>query len=104
MTPSESRLLSILREARELLAHPANDFAWSSWEDGPAALREMDSLIATLESGRLPNRLTLSVLFAPTGPIQEVSLSSGWADAFLALANRSDVAIAEAYQQHETHE
>ena len=30
------------------------------------------------------------MLFLPTGPIQEVSLSSGWGDAFVALADRFD--------------
>jgi len=29
-------------------------------------------------------------LFAPTGPIQEVSLSSGWGQEFLELAERFD--------------
>jgi hypothetical protein len=36
------------------------------------------------------------VLFLPTGPIQEVSLSSGWAQEFLDLADRYDQAVAEA--------
>lgn len=31
-----------------------------------------------------------SVLFAPTGPIQEVSLTSGWANPFLKVAERFD--------------
>ena len=34
------------------------------------------------------------MLFLPTGPIQEVSLSSGWGDAFVALADRFDLAAA----------
>jgi hypothetical protein len=32
----------------------------------------------------------VSVLFAPTGPIQEVSLSSGWSETFLKVAERFD--------------
>jgi hypothetical protein len=90
-------LASVLREARSLLARPGNDFAWSSWQDAGAALAEVDQLIAALEAGRLPSRLAVSVLFAPTGPIQEVSLSSGWADEFLALAARCDAAVEAAY-------
>ena len=34
------------------------------------------------------------MLFAPTGPIQEVSLSSGWGDVFIELAERFDDAMA----------
>ena len=87
----------MLREARAFLARPGNDFAWSSWGDAGAALAEVDRLLAALEAGRLPDRLTVSVLFAPTGPIQEVSLSSGWGYEFLALAARCDAAVEAAY-------
>jgi hypothetical protein len=86
-----------LRDARALLARPENDFAWSSWPAGTHAIRELDALIAHLEAGERPERLTLEVLFAQTGPIQEVSLSSGWAETFLALASRFDAALAKAY-------
>jgi len=87
----------VLREAREFLARPNNDFAWSSWEDDAAALREVDNLIARMESGNLPSRSELTVLFLPTGPIQEVSVSSGWGDEFLNLADRFDAALTQFY-------
>ena len=85
-------LIAVMRDARRLLALPENDFTWSSWEDREAALAEVDEHIATLERGSVPN---LSVLFLPTGPIQEVSLSSGWGAAFLSLADRFDREIAK---------
>jgi hypothetical protein len=87
-------LLSILEEARELLVAADNDFTWSSWQDRDDALAEIDALLADVRSGTLPSALTLHVLFAPTGPIQEVSLSSGWGDAFVELADRFDAAMA----------
>jgi len=43
-----------------------------------------------LERGELPDRLAMRVLFAPTGPLQELSLSSGWAQEFLELADAFD--------------
>lgn len=94
---ARQELGNVLREARSFLALPGNNFDWSSWGDAAAALAEVDGLIAVLEAGRLPSRLTVSVLFAPTGPIQEVSLSSGWAEEFLALASRCDTAVEAAY-------
>jgi hypothetical protein len=33
------------------------------------------------------------VVFAPTGPMQEVSLGSGWGDEFLGVADRWDAAL-----------
>ena len=82
-----SGLLTVLEETRRLLARPDNDFSRSSWKDQTAALQEMDAHIQQVEYGLLPN---LSVLYAPTGPLQEVSLGSGWAQEFLVLAERFD--------------
>ena len=90
---TQLQLVKVLREARELLARPGNDFSWSSWRDASGALREIDRLIETIESGEMPKHLDFEVLFAPTGPIQEVSLSSGWGQEFLAVAQRFDAAL-----------
>ena len=97
MLRDRHHLCDVLREARSLLAR-SDDFAWSSWDDAESAVREVDGLITGIESGALPIRGHIEVLFLPTGPIQEVSLSSGWGDEFLALAARCDAAIAAVYQ------
>jgi len=83
-------LLRVFRRTRDLLARPDNDFGWSSWKDVSAALQEIDAVIETLTTGAQPDIAQLRVLFAPTGPIQEVSLSSGWGDAFEELAKELD--------------
>ena len=90
-------LLDVLRRIRELLAHPDADFLWSSWEDAEAALAEVDPLIHALESGGRPARFSIDILFAPTGPLQETAMSSGWGDEFLSLASRCDGALAILY-------
>lgn len=91
---SYDALIAVLVEARKLLARGDNDYAWSSWGDSDAACAEIDSLMFALRRGELP-QLTLQVIFAPTGPMQEVSLSSGWGCEFIALAKRFDHALAE---------
>ncbi|MFL5539828.1 MAG: hypothetical protein ACJ8J0_12585 [Longimicrobiaceae bacterium] len=92
MDPVRRELVDVLRECRALLAHPDSDYLWSSWEDADAALEEIDGMIAAIEQGE-PLSRWWSVIFAPTGPMQEVAISSGWGDAFLALANRWDAAM-----------
>lgn len=88
-------LISILQDARKLLAIPDNDFCWSSWENEKEALEEVDSIIDRLNQEIFSDKLTLEVLFAPTGPIQEVSLSSDWAETYLKLAENFDNEIAK---------
>jgi hypothetical protein len=97
--PLEARqeLVQILREAREIMALPDNDFLWSSWNNATEALAELDQLIAAIESDKLPRKGNLTVLFAPTGPIQEVSISSGWGQSFLDLSTRFDAAVDRVY-------
>ncbi|MBM3116078.1 hypothetical protein [Jeongeupia naejangsanensis] len=83
-------LAHVLESALELISLPDNDFAWSSWDNAAEAQAEVSSLIQCVQSGALPERASVSVLFAPTGPLQEVSLGSGWAEPFLKVAERFD--------------
>lgn len=93
--PNPESLIAVLEEARALLDSEANEFAWSFWEDRADAVREIDAVIADVRGGIL-DELRLRMYFAPTGPIQEVSLSSGWGQVFVELADRFDAALADA--------
>ena len=86
-------LLDIFQRARDLVALPQNDFAWSSWRDANDALQEIDTLISRLQNGESPHLPAMSIIFAPTGPMQELALSSGWGNRFLGLASEFDAAI-----------
>jgi hypothetical protein len=97
MEEARQALVGVLREAIGLLSLPGNDFAWSSWKDANQAIGELNGMIKSLESGATPRQLVVTVLFAPTGPMQETSMSSGWAYEYLALAERFDAAAARVY-------
>lgn len=83
-------IIQVLESAVELVEIPDNDFAWSSWESSDDAKRELNSLLGRVRAGDIPRQLDISVLFAPTGPLQELGLSSGWADTFLKISERFD--------------
>lgn len=87
--PTDS-LIHILEASIELISLPDNDFSWSYWMDEAEARDEITRLIDTLKNGSLPPRLNVAVLFTPTGPLQEVSLSSGWGETFLKVAGKYD--------------
>jgi len=95
MNPATTPLLEVLRDARALLALPDNDFAWSRWDGAADALAELDGFISHLEAGRSFDGSQLSILFAPTCAMQEVSMSSGWGDEFCRVAERFDSAFAQ---------
>jgi hypothetical protein len=85
-----SALVKVFEDAMTAVSQPDNDFSWSGWEGRNDALAEMGAILAELRVGSMPDRLQMAVLFAPTGPLQELSMSSGWARAFLELADRFD--------------
>ena len=87
--PHES-LVQVLESAIELVQIPDNDFCWSCWEDSDDATKEITTLLNMVKSHTLPERVDVGVLFATTGPLQEVSLSSGWAKTFLEVAEKYD--------------
>ena len=99
MDATRAELRDVLFEARSLIALPDNHFDWSGWQDAEQALEEINRLLALLERGWVPSRRTIAILFVPAGPIQEVSMSSGWADEFLILAERFDVAAETFYRR-----
>jgi len=90
----QQQLLKILQQTKDILLLPTNDFGWSHWCDASEAVREVEGFISAIENKQAFDELKLRVLFAPTGSIQEVSISSGWGDAFLNLASDFDDALA----------
>lgn len=85
-------LLAILLETRTLLLREDNDFVWSGWDNAAAAVSELDGYIAQVREGVLP-KASLDFLFLPTASIQEVSVSSGWGNEFLEVAERYEAAV-----------
>ncbi|MBN1215565.1 MAG: hypothetical protein JXA99_08975 [Candidatus Lokiarchaeota archaeon] len=86
----ETELREILLSAIELLSLPDNEFCWSYWKDKEKAVEDINKIINSIKNGDIPKRLEVAILFAPTGPIQEVSISSGWGEFFIKLADKFD--------------
>lgn len=83
-------LAHVLESVIELVQIPDNDFCWSPWDNSEEATKEIKKLLNIVKSYALPDRVEVGMLFAPTGPLQEVSLSSGWAELFLKVADKYD--------------
>lgn len=92
---AKQALLDVLNETRGLLSLPDNDFNWSTWSNATEALSEIDGFISLIKTGGSFDGSQLSILFAPTGDIQEVSMSSGWGDRFCQVARRFESAFDE---------
>jgi hypothetical protein len=90
----KSNLLAILDEVIRLVSLSGSNFIWTHWEDAAEALAELQShrdRIAADDFNSLP---LLSARFGPAGPLQELSILSGWAREFINLSGTFDQAAA----------
>jgi hypothetical protein len=100
--PVKQELVDVLRSACELARRPGNDFTWSTWDDADGAVMEISAYITTIEAGWLPPRMQMAVVFAATGPLQEVGLASGWGEEFRAIVARFEAAEVKVYERSTT--
>jgi hypothetical protein len=89
--PNLPELIGIFVAVLELVSRPDNEFGYSGWNDASDARQEIDEILRGLAKGEIPRVAT--VMFLPTGPLQELGTSSGWGDEFLELADQFDVAM-----------
>ena len=89
----EAALLKVLRQCRDLVAR-SEDSEWSCM-DTKDILKRIDHASQRWEQSLSVEIDELRFLFLPTGPLQETSMSNGWADEFLVLAESFDEIIGE---------
>lgn len=89
-----NEMIETLEGIKLLVARSASS-PWSTQEPR-ILIQVLDLEIACLRTkGRLRwfGKQKLKILFAPTGDLQETSISGGWADEFLALTSRFDEVV-----------
>ena len=87
-------LLDLLNDLEKLLLLPNNDFVWQSTINNTYEAQEcLDKLKNKINSDNRSVIEDLLILFAPTGSLQEISISSGWSDEYMKLASRFDKII-----------
>ena len=86
-------LLRLLSRCRELVVG-SQDSDWSCMSVLDI-LQSLDAGLAAVRSGTRPDVEELTLLFLPTGPLQETSMSNSWAEEFLELSAEFDTLIAK---------
>ena len=84
----------LINTLEELLAlvEQSKDSAWASM-DKKMVVGKLGKQIDKMRKGKAGNLIELRVLFAPTGPIQEISIDNGWGERFVELAGEFDKLI-----------
>jgi hypothetical protein len=88
--PHRMKLFAVLLSVKVLLETTSKNEGWSfeSPEDSLAVINNAIVYFQNSERNKFP--ADISMHFAPTGPLQEISMSSGWDKVFLILAEEYD--------------
>lgn len=81
-------LIAVLRRCRAL-SDVSQDAMYAS-ASAAEVVAALDRGIAALTSGGQPDRTELTLLFAPTGDLQETAIANGWAGEYLTLSAEFD--------------
>ena len=90
MKDSSKELITIFDDVLSYIKRDGVDLVWSHWDNVDDAVKELDDHKSRFLKNDFSKLDDASFLFAPTGSLQEVSLSNGWGDEFIQLANRID--------------
>ncbi|MFW9895654.1 MAG: hypothetical protein ACFFD7_07610 [Candidatus Thorarchaeota archaeon] len=90
-----ANIIEILEQIIEIVKYEDTDLTWSRFKSIDELINELLDHIKKLEKRDFSKLNDLTLLFAPTASLQEISISSGWASNFLKISKKFDLAIEE---------
>ncbi|WP_432848886.1 hypothetical protein ACQPXB_48805 [Amycolatopsis sp. CA-161197] len=89
MTRGE-QLCEVIDDLVHILRTGEHDTAWSSYRSVGDAITELEHLKERIRQGDPEAEKRLRELFLPTGALEEIAVSSGWAGTWVELTKRVD--------------
>lgn len=87
-------VVTVLADVLKIVESENQDVTWAGawWDEPRDMVSDLRNHLARLRKGDTSRMAELRLLFLPTGPLQEVSISSGWSTRYLKLAAQFDAA------------
>lgn len=85
-------VVQVVEDVLAIVEAEPQDVTWSRWDEPEEMVADVRNHVALLRRGDVSQVPELKMLFAPTGSLQEVAISSGWGERYLRLAARFDAA------------
>ncbi|MEA4987640.1 MAG: hypothetical protein VB095_06235 [Anaerovorax sp.] len=81
---------NILKEIKAFIDVPNADTSWSGYDTAQDLIMDLNKYIKRSEESDETVIKEISLLFAPTGAFQEISIDNGWSDEFIEISERFD--------------
>ncbi len=84
-------LVALLEKVKELVDN-SEESIWAGLSPAEIGM-DLTIAIEALRNTEAVDRAQLQMHFAPSGPLQETAMMSGWTDEYMELSNRFDLLI-----------
>ena len=82
-------LIDIITKVKERISDDSN-MVWTHYDTAKELRDELELYTQELRNGNMSSLKKMKLLFLPTATLQEHSISNGWPDEYLALAEKFD--------------
>lgn len=82
-------IIAIIQIVRDKITNDT-DVTWAGYDSAAELQADIDKDLDELTKGNLEKLDTFRYHFLPTATFQEISLSNGWGDEYITLANNYD--------------
>ena len=95
MKENLSNLIALIEKIKDLVKDRDTNVLWTHYNSKEEVVVELERHIVSLNSKDFSIIKELILLFAPTSDLQELSVSNGWGNQFLEIAEKFDEIIKE---------
>lgn len=82
-------LIEVINKVKAKISDDS-DMMWTHYENATKLRDELEAYTQKLRNGDMGSMERIKLLFLPTASLQEHSISNGWADEYLILAEKFD--------------
>ena len=83
-------LIKLLNEIIELVSTRDTNLIWSTIDTKEELILKLENYIQRFQNNNFSSIEQLIGFFLPTGDLQEIALSSGWGEEYLAISKKFD--------------
>jgi len=95
MRENLSNLIILIEKIKDLIKQQGTNVLWTHYNSEEEVIDELGRHIMLLHKGDFSKINTLILLFSPTSDLQELSISNGWGNQYLEIAEKFDKIINE---------
>ena len=83
-------VINVLEKVKDIIKNYEMDLSWSTYESEEKLINDLNLYICKLKENDFSYNEKIKFLFAPTGDLEEIAISSEWGEEYIQLSEIID--------------